>query len=424
MVREAQVKPLTSVVPVGNPIVSPVEPRPARRKAKLVDEVHDRQAYDNTVEQLSLDTTLDTTSDATSATTLEAPDDRSLAVTSTIADAAMPPATSRRKATKPTATARTTARTTAGSTARSAARSTARSTSTVTKAKRQNTSVSFTVVPDPAHNPPQDSIRATNPEGASPAEPAAFDRIEQEIASLQARLDHLQRNDSAPLQPAGSARAKGDRPHVDRPHPSPRLPDWCEPELRPHYTLREAQQAYTALETSESKRTMQSAAREELQVANQVAQQIRRRPGRSLDLPSAWSTPTQLTPTQSTSTRSQPRSSRRSRPRAKLVWNAPQCGQNLCRVINQWVDRRVPIPASPGAKVVDATIWIVAAIGGRLLLKGLILLIPVLSLPLNILMAIPAIVAAYLAFCVEQSRSAVIYRLLLITVGLFIGSRL
>jgi hypothetical protein len=69
-------------------------------------------------------------------------------------------------------------------------------------------------------------------------------------------------------------------------------------------------------------------------------------------------------------------------------------------------------------------IWVAGSIALRLLFKAMIYLIPALALPLNLLMAIPAIVAAYLAFCVPNSRSDVIYRLLLVTLGLFLGSRI
>jgi hypothetical protein len=88
------------------------------------------------------------------------------------------------------------------------------------------------------------------------------------------------------------------------------------------------------------------------------------------------------------------------------------------------LDRVLPLPIDPIARIVDAIAWVLAATGARLVLQFLLIVWPWFAYPLNALMTIPAIVAAYLAFCVPTSRSDLIYRLLLITLGLLIGSRL
>lgn len=88
------------------------------------------------------------------------------------------------------------------------------------------------------------------------------------------------------------------------------------------------------------------------------------------------------------------------------------------------LDRVLPLPTDPISKIVDAIAWVLATIGVRLALQFLLIALPWFAYPLNALMTIPAVVAAYLAFCVPTSRSDVIYRLLLITLGLLIGSRL
>ncbi|MEB3294072.1 MAG: hypothetical protein VKJ24_13010 [Synechococcales bacterium] len=81
------------------------------------------------------------------------------------------------------------------------------------------------------------------------------------------------------------------------------------------------------------------------------------------------------------------------------------------------------IPKKPGAIVVDAGLWTLAAMGIRIGLQMAIAWVPALALPLNLLMLIPAASAVYLAFYVPQSSTAIVYRLLLLTLGLFLGGR-
>lgn len=83
----------------------------------------------------------------------------------------------------------------------------------------------------------------------------------------------------------------------------------------------------------------------------------------------------------------------------------------------------LPIPQNPVTIAIDAMLWTLTATGVRLGIQGVIVWIPSLAVPLTLVMLLPAIVAAYLAFFVPQSSTTVIYRLLLITLGLFLGSK-
>jgi hypothetical protein len=224
---------------------------------------------------------------------------------------------------------------------------------------------------------------------------AQFQQLRHEITQLQTRLAHLDSSSSG-VPTANEPSHPQDSPN------SVRLPDWHDPELRPHYTLREAQVAYEALERQQQQRTYKTVAPEELQAAHQTAQRLR---------PS-------LRPQRQQPPHPQRRSRRQLRRRWR--WDAHRFAHNLHQLIQQLI----PIPPDPGTKIVDAAAWVLAAIGLRLVLKLLIQLLPILAWPTNLLLALPALVAAYLAFCVEHSRSDIIYRLLLMTVGLFLGSRL
>jgi hypothetical protein len=91
-----------------------------------------------------------------------------------------------------------------------------------------------------------------------------------------------------------------------------------------------------------------------------------------------------------------------------------------------WIQFRpfLDIPKQPGTIAIDAGLWTLVAMGLRVGLQIAIAGLPWLALPLNLLMLLPAATAAYLAFCVPQSSTAIVYRLLLITLGLFLGGRL
>jgi hypothetical protein len=280
-----------------------------------------------------------------------------------------------------------------------AARSRKRTTtkSTVSKAKQAS---------------PIDEVSLTVPHRAAAAPPVAADpmlervqQLSQTIEQLQSQLEQLHRPSThAPSPTIKAAKPRGQV--VPRPH----LPDWSEPELRSHYTLEESARAYAALEALHSHRKFQMADEPEIDQAYAVAQRLRqaqapvacdRRPQRRTRAT------TGVAPTQQFKRRS------------RWQWNRQAFWRNL----QAFGHSCLPVPVEPGAKVVDVAIWVAGSIALRLGLKSMIYVIPVLALPLNLLMAIPAIVAAYLAFCVPNSRSDVIYRLLLVTLGLFLGSR-
>ncbi|MBE9031069.1 hypothetical protein IQ266_15145 [filamentous cyanobacterium LEGE 11480] len=393
MAREAS--PLTSIIPV-----EPHTPASAKTKTKtktkatgpkgtLVLEVQDPDAVAALGEQLSLANELVTPhpTDTPAKTTRSRK-------RSTTTKAASSKAASTKSTTRKTTTKRTT-----------------KATST-TKAKQKN-DVEASL-----------KVAITNP-----TEQQMLERIQQmdtTIAQLQSRLAEL--TPSAPpapviaptIQPTTTAESNLQSPH---------LPDWSEPELRPHYTLQEAAQAHAAIEALQTHRKLQTADATEIDAAHEVADRLRqyrtpvelprRRSRRHARIhPVAASTaPTPLYRTNPTTTATHQRLRRR-RPRWR--WDIQTFWRNL-QALGQSL---IPVPDEPGAKIVDVIAWVLASIGLRLVLKLMLQLIPPLAMPLNLLMAVPAIVAAYLAFCVHNSRSDVIYRLLLITLGLFLGSRL
>ncbi|MCY7321325.1 MAG: hypothetical protein LH660_05870 [Phormidesmis sp. CAN_BIN36] len=85
---------------------------------------------------------------------------------------------------------------------------------------------------------------------------------------------------------------------------------------------------------------------------------------------------------------------------------------------------RLQLPQTRGAIAVDAVIWTVAAAGLRVGLTLLVKSLPLLNLPILLLLFCPAVLAGYLAFCVPKSSPVLIYRLLLLTLGLLIGGKL
>ncbi len=84
---------------------------------------------------------------------------------------------------------------------------------------------------------------------------------------------------------------------------------------------------------------------------------------------------------------------------------------------------RLQLPQTRGAIAIDAVIWTAAAAGLRIGLKILVGQVPFLGLPIFLLLFVPAVVAGYLAFCVPKSSPVLIYRLLLMTLGLLIGGK-
>lgn len=393
MVREA--KPLTSVVPVGST---------QTRKPTMVLEVSDPEAIANLGEQLTLANEL---------------------VIPAEAETAAKPAktTARKRSSKSTAAKSTTTR-------KTSARKTAAK-STTTKAKQKNTVEATLTVPVPPSTEQQ-----------------MLEQVQQltaTVAELQNRINHLNHPNDNPSIPD---------PILANPHATstkqPSLPNWDEPELRSHYTLQESARAYEALEALHAHRTLKSPASQEVNDAYAVADQLRHPPSESVES-SSTETVASRTAIDLPNPRRRSRRSRRynqgnnapmpairptseephhsslpsvrhrpSRKRRRYHWDAQRCWNNL----QQLGQSLIPVPHETGAKIVDITGWVLVSIAVRLVIKQLVHLIPMLGMPMALLMAVPAIVAAYLAFCVHNSRADVIYRLLLVTLGLFLGGRL
>jgi hypothetical protein len=243
---------------------------------------------------------------------------------------------------------------------------------------------------------PIDEVSLTVPHRAAAD---AADPMLERVQQLSATIEQLQSQLAQLHRPAADAIAPTIKAAKSRVNaaPHPHLPDWSEPELRSHYTLKESARTYEALEALHSHRKLQRVDAGAIDQAYAVADQLRHAPAPSRQ-----------------------RRSQRPKPRSRWQWQP----QTLWRNLQQFGQSIVPVPVTPDAKVLDVGVWVVGAIGLRLAIKALIYLMPLLALPLNVLMAIPAIVAAYLAFCVPNSRSDVIYRLLLVTLGLFLGSRI
>ncbi|PSB17733.1 hypothetical protein C7B65_17645 [Phormidesmis priestleyi ULC007] len=85
---------------------------------------------------------------------------------------------------------------------------------------------------------------------------------------------------------------------------------------------------------------------------------------------------------------------------------------------------RLQLPQRPGVIALDAVIWTLTATGLRIGLTLLTKSLPFLNLPIFLLLFCPAVLAGYLAFCVPKSSPVLIYRLLLLTLGLLIGGKL
>ena len=108
-------------------------------------------------------------------------------------------------------------------------------------------------------------------------------------------------------------------------------------------------------------------------------------------------------------------------PRPKMAV-APR--RRTLRYYWQRLQPRLQLPQRRGVIAIDAVIWTLAATGLRIGLTLLTKSLPFLNLPIFLLLFCPAVLAGYLAFCVPKSSPVLIYRLLLLTLGLLIGGKL
>jgi hypothetical protein len=120
-------------------------------------------------------------------------------------------------------------------------------------------------------------------------------------------------------------------------------------------------------------------------------------------------------------TSSTTRSRERNQPqplRRRVRWPAWPAGRDL---INRWLQT---MPEQRGAIAIDALATVFSAIVIRWGLQALVNTWPILSGLFSLVILLPAAVAIYLALFKPKANSVVIYRLLLITLGLLLGGKL
>lgn len=92
--------------------------------------------------------------------------------------------------------------------------------------------------------------------------------------------------------------------------------------------------------------------------------------------------------------------------------------------LHRIMQRLLQLPEQNSGIAIDAALWVLAAAGLRIGLKYLVIAMPMLNFPVTLLIFVPALLAAYAALFVPQANRIGIYRLLLVTLGLFVGGKL
>ncbi len=92
--------------------------------------------------------------------------------------------------------------------------------------------------------------------------------------------------------------------------------------------------------------------------------------------------------------------------------------------ISRVIQQCLKFPDQPNAVAIDAALWVLASAGLRIGLNALVHAVPILAIPINLLIFAPALIAAYSALFMPSVDRVAVYRLLLITLGLFVGGRL
>jgi hypothetical protein len=82
------------------------------------------------------------------------------------------------------------------------------------------------------------------------------------------------------------------------------------------------------------------------------------------------------------------------------------------------------LPQKTLLQVADGILWVLAAAGLQYVLKLTVAGIPFLAAPVAALIFVPAIFAVYAAFFSPNADSMLLYRLLLVALGLFVGGKL
>lgn len=103
---------------------------------------------------------------------------------------------------------------------------------------------------------------------------------------------------------------------------------------------------------------------------------------------------------------------------------APRRRSTLRFYGQQFKQQALRLPRKRLFLVLDNVLWVLAAAGLQYLLKLLAVSAPFLGGPVAGLIVVPAFFAAYAAFFSPNANAIALYRLLLVTLGLFIGGKL
>ncbi len=98
--------------------------------------------------------------------------------------------------------------------------------------------------------------------------------------------------------------------------------------------------------------------------------------------------------------------------------------RNLRYSLHQIKHHSLQLPKKPVFIAADSALWVLASAGLQFSLKFLVSSIPVLSGAVAGLIVIPVLATIYLAFFKPNVNAIALYRLLLITLGLFVGGKL
>ncbi len=102
----------------------------------------------------------------------------------------------------------------------------------------------------------------------------------------------------------------------------------------------------------------------------------------------------------------------------------PAARSRRSKPIHRIMQRLLKLPQQNSGMAIDAALWIFAAAGLRIGLKYLVVALPILNFPVMLLIFVPALLAGYAAWFIPKANRIGIYRLLLVTLGLFVGGTL
>jgi hypothetical protein len=261
-------------------------------------------------------------------------------------------------------------------------KATTKSTTKTTAAKRSSRTATKVI--------PMETIA---PESQDGYDVSRLQNLEEAIARLNSQSQHV-RHTLEELQKLSEALPKPPRALEMPDFGRSRLATWEAEPIDPSLTLQQAQTRHQA----------------------EIPLAPRSNPHRSSPTHPPLARPSQTAPQRPT--QRQVRSARR-RPAAQ-GWKLRSIGPGLVKLWNQ----RLPIPQKSGAKAIDGMLWLAGAIGLRWSVGMAVGFVPGLGWVLQIMMLVPGIYAAYLAFCQPDSRTDQVYRLSLLTLGFFLGSKL